>query len=206
VTTDQTPKRAANIPALFASGKIPATSASITGTPLEPISVIIVAKDAATLKAAMQQAGWLKADKPDISSLLQAAFAAWTNQPDNTAPITPSFWNTQPNEFGFQKSTSDQTLRKRHHARFWNSGFVTQDGAQIFVGTTSFDDGLVWGVLHHIDPNIDAERDRLIADLKSTGQIARSTRFRLSEPHMGADIAGDPWFTDGMAVVVWLGP
>ncbi len=206
MTTDLTTETAPDIPALFTSGKAPATSTSITGAPLEPISLIIVAKDAAALEATMKQAGWIKADKPGISTLAQAAFAAWTNQPDNTAPITPSFWNNQPNEFGFQKSTSDQTLRKRHHARFWNTRFITPGGAHIFVGTASFDDGLVWGVLHHIDPDIDGERKALVADLKSTGLITRSTPFRLSKPHMGADIAGDPWFTDGMAVVVRIGP
>jgi len=206
VSADQTNGIVTDIPALFANGKAPSASMSITGAPLEPISLIIIAKDVATFEAALRQAGWIKADKPNISSLAQAAFAAWSNQQDDTAPITPSFWNNQPNERGFQKSTADQTLRVRHHARFWDTRFVTPDGARIFVGTTSFDDGLVWGVLHHIDPNIDAERDTLIADLQSTGLIGQSNQFQLSTPHLGTDIAGDPWFTDGKAVVLRLRP
>jgi len=196
----------ANIPALFTTGKARPTSESITGTPLEPISLIIVARDAAAFEAAMKQAGWVQAVKPNIATLTRAAVAAWSNQQDNTAPVTPYFWNREPNDYGFQKPTADQTLRKRHHARFWNTRFVTQDGAHIFVGTASFDDGLDWGVLHHIDPNIDKERDTLIADLKAAGQIARSTPFQLSTPHLGTDVAGDPWFTDGKAVVVWINP
>ena len=197
---------ATNIPALFTTGKAQPTSESITGTPLEPISLIIVAKDAAAFEVAMKQAGWVEAVKPSIATLTRAAFAAWSNQRDNTAPVTPYFWNREPNDFGFQKPTADQTLRKRHHARFWTTRFVTPQGARIFVGTASFDDGLDWGVLHHIDPNIDKERDMLKTDLETAGQIARSTLFQLSTPHLGTDVAGDPWFTDGRAVVVWTKP
>lgn len=190
----------------FTTGKAPATSTSITGNALEPISLIIIARDAAAFEAALLQAGWVKADKPNISSLARAAFAAWGNLPDRSAPITPYFWNRVPNDYGFQKPTADETLRKRHHARFWCTRFVTQDGARIFVGTASFDNGLVWGVLHHIAPNIDGERDTLVADMKATGLISDSRQFQLSTPHLGADIAGDPWFTDGKAVVLRVRP
>jgi undecaprenyl-diphosphatase len=195
-----------SIPALFTTGKAQPTSESITGTPLEPISLIIVAKDAAAFEVAMKQAGWIEADKPSISTLSRAAFAAWSNQQDATAPVTPYFWNRQPNDYGFQKPTLDKTLRKRHHARFWNTSFITQGGAHIFVGTASFDDGLSWGVLHHIDPNIDNERDTLVMNLKSANQIVRSTEFQLSTPHLGTDVAGDPWFTDGKAIAIWTTP
>lgn len=196
---------ATRIPDLFTSGQAPGTSESIAGTPLEPINLILVAPDAAALKAAMRAAGWSEAEQPGIVSLIRAAFAAWTNQPDRTAPITPYFWNRQPHDFGFQKATDDQTVRKRHHARFWRTRFVTQEGAHIFVGTTSFDTGLIWGVLHSIAPDIDHERDALVADLKSAGQIGESRQTRVSPPHLGKDIAGEPWFTDGNAAVLRIG-
>ena len=43
----------------------------------------------------------------------------------------------QPNDKAFQKPTADQTLRQRHHVRFWQSGMVTPDGDAIFVGAAS---------------------------------------------------------------------
>jgi len=81
---------------------------------------------------------------------------------------------------------------------------VTPDGARIFVGTASFDDGMNWNGLHHIDPNIDAERDMLIADLNKVNAIKTLSRFQLSTPRLGQDVAGDPWFTDGKAMLVRL--
>ena len=205
-TTPVTVRRevAPDISALFATGRIPATSESVTGTPLEPVSLVIIAKDRQSFVDAMRHAGWIRAQKPGLNSLARAGWAALTNQEDATAPVTPYFWEGQPNDYGFQKPTSDRTLRKRHHARFWNTRFVTPTGARIIVGTASFDDGMNWDGLHHIDPNIDAERNRLIADLKQAGDVKAFERFQLSTPRLGQDVAGDPWFTDGKAILVTL--
>ena len=193
-----------NIAALFSAGKIPPTTESVTGTPLEPVSLIILAPSRASFVRAMAHAGWIRADKPGLSSLAKAGWAALTNQEDQTAPVTPYFWAGQPNDYGFQKPTGDKTLRKRHHARFWKTRFVTPAGEQVIVGTASFDDGMNWDGLHHIDPNIDAERDRLINDLKQAGDVRSFRRFQLSTPRLGQDVAGDPWFTDGKAILVTL--
>lgn len=194
-----------NIPALFKTGKAAPYTESVAGTPLEPISIVIIAKNNAAFEGAMAKAGWIRAEKPGVLSLTRAAWAAWTNSEDKTAPVTPYFWDGKPNTYGFQRPTPANTLRKRHHARFWNTRFLAQNGWRIYVGTASFDDGLdYWGVLHHIDPNIDAERNILTANLKSAGVVARNWEFQLSTPHLGQDVAGDPWFTDGKAVIIWL--
>jgi hypothetical protein len=34
------------------------------------------------------------------------------------APMTPSFWNKQIHDFGFEKATATESVRQRHHARF----------------------------------------------------------------------------------------
>lgn len=193
-----------DIPALFTSGKAPATTESIAGTPLEPVSLIVIAPNVADFEAAMKSAGWIEAQKPGFRALAEAAWAAITNREDATAPVTPYFWNGLPNELAFQKPTAAKSVRKRHHARFWTTGFVTASGARIFIGSASFDDGIDWSGLHHIDPNIDAERDTLLADLKKAGAVRSLRLFQLSTPHLGQDVAGDPWFTDGKAAIVTL--
>ena len=204
VETDASTQVAPDIPVLFTSSIVPPTTESVTGAPLEPVSLIFVAKDTASFVAAMQNAGWVQADPPGIVSLSRAAWAAWTNQEYTTAPVTPYFWAGQPNDFGFQKPTKDHTIRERHHARFWQTRYVTPTGARIFIGTASFDDGLDWWLIHHIDPNIDAERDQLVSDLRAVGGVTDNQSFQLSTPHLGADVAGDPWFTDGKVEILWL--
>lgn len=194
----------ADIADLFASGKAPNTTESIIGTPLEPVNVIVLARDEAALKAAMASAGWTPAEKPSLGTLARAGWALVTGLEDDTAPVTPYFWRGQPNDLAFQKPTADKTLRKRHHVRFWRSNFVTPRGLRLFVGAASFDDGLDWQLLHHIDPNVDAERDTLVTDLRNAGVVATPEMLQLSKARLGTSVAGDPWFTDGKTAVVTL--
>ena len=48
------------------------------------------------------------------------------------------------------------------------------------------------------------ELERLVADLEASGQVVRTERIRLSEPRLGQSVAGDPWFSDGIAAVLTL--
>ncbi|MDP3958988.1 MAG: LssY C-terminal domain-containing protein [Pseudorhodobacter sp.] len=187
---------------VFGSGRLPVETESIAGTALEPINMIVLTQDEMAFSAAMALAGWKRAQDPGVASLLRAAFANWTNTADDTAPVTPYFWRSVPNDLAFQKPTRDATLRRRHHVRFWRTEFVTARGQRLFLGAASFDDGLDWGLLHHIDPNIDAERDSLAEDLRQTGKVASVTTLRVSQPRLGQSVAGDPWFTDGEATVI----
>ncbi len=194
----------ANASQIFTTGGAPTSTKSVLGTPLEPINIVITAKDMPALAAAMQQAGWIKARDPGLASLSQAAMAALSNTADDTAPVTPYFWNGLPNDVSFQRPTKDNSLRERHHVRFWQTRFLTPDGSRIYVGAASFDNGLDWTLLHHIDPNIDAERDTLLKDLQAAGVVAASEMVEVSKPHMGQSVAGDPWFTDGKAALINL--
>ncbi|AQS50070.1 hypothetical protein BMG03_19285 (plasmid) [Thioclava nitratireducens] len=196
------------VDALVGSGRLPGSTESVAGTALEPINIMLLARDEAEVEKALDKAGWVRAADPGFATLTRAAIAAWSNGADATAPVTPYFWDNQPNDLAFQKQTQDATLRKRHHIRFWRTNFVNAKGQRLFVGAASFDDGLNWGVdwglLHHIDPNVDAERDGLVKDLRSANQVAASSTLRLSQPRLGQSVAGDPWFSDGIAAILKL--
>lgn len=200
------PLIATDVPALFRQGTLSAFTETIAGDPQEPINLVITARTADDLAAAMERAGWRRADSPNILTLSRAAWAVWTNQPDPNAPVTPYFWQGMPNDSAFQKPTADQTLRQRHHVRFWQTGIVTPDGDAIFVGAASFDDGIDWGVTHHIAPDVDAERDYLGQDLRQTGLVVSDSKFQAAKPGIGQNFNGDPWFTDGDAIILTLSP
>ena len=201
VVADQT---VTDIAQLFASGDAPNETESVFGSPLEPINVIVLARDEAALRDAMTQAGWIEALRPTLGTLTSAGLAALTNTDDTDAPVTPYFWQAQPNDVAFQKPTAENTLRQRHHVRFWRSRYVTPEGLRLFVAAASFDDGLDWQLLHHIDPNIDAERDQIVTDLDAAGAVASIEMLAISDPRLGQSVAGDPWFTDGRAAIVTL--
>jgi hypothetical protein len=57
-------------------------------------------------------------------------------------------------------------------------------------------------ITHHIAPDIDAERDRLMADLTAAGQLA----WQYEWPGVGAmqdgrNAGGDRYYTDGLMAV-----
>lgn len=190
----------------FAVGRLPTRSESILGAPQEPISLIVLAKDEASFLEAIRKAGWQLADQPSLGTMSRAALSAWFNREYITAPVTPAFWNGKPQDFGFEAETTHKSLRQRHHARFWKTGFRTINGSLIFVGTASFDDGLRWVLTHHIDPNIDAERDFLATDLQNTGLVSSKSDVQLVAPVLGQNLTGDPFFTDGKAILLQLKP
>ena len=60
-------------------------------------------------------------------------------------------------------------------------------------------------VTHHIAPNVDAERDRLVAELQKAG-MAQSVEWKegFHERRDGRNGGGDPWHTDGRLAIVTL--
>ena len=190
----------------FGSGILPKYTESVLGNVQEPISLIVLAPDRQAFLDLIATAGWLRADPPNLANLFRALVATWLGRPYDTAPMTPSFWDSRPHDFGFQLPGAADNLRQRHHARFWDTGRLTPGGLRIFVGTASYDDGLKWGLTHHIDPNIDAERDFLVTGLVATGKVAPPERFTLVAPALGQNMTGDAFFTDGQAVVLRVRP
>lgn len=191
----------ASVSEIFQVKNLPVTTESIAGTPFEPINIIIEISNDTELIKLFKKSGWSMARPAGFQSLSLAALSAWTKSADTTAPITPYFWNKKPNDYGFQKPTKEDTLTKRHHIRIWDSGFVLPDNMRVYLGAASFDDGLQWGVLHHIDPNLDKERDFVAQSLTQGGDMSRGN-LSLTPPRKGTNIAGNSWNTDGKAALI----
>ena len=183
-------------------GVLPARTESIIGTLQEPVSIILHAPDDTSLPNIMIAAGWQLSDPPTIRTLSRAAMAAWMNRPYATAPITPIFWNGWPQDFAFERSVPAEGLRQRHHARFWRVPSHDGGGHQTYVGTASFDTGIKWGLTHRIAPDVDGERDLLAGDLLRTGRVRQDGWAELVAPLLGQNVVGDPFFTDGRAVIL----
>jgi membrane-associated phospholipid phosphatase len=183
-------------------------SESLTGQALEPVSVVVAASES-TLRAAVEAAGWSVADDPSARRLLSVYWAGLRSHEDPQAPVTPTFLDARMQDLAIEKpvNAAAPSVRERHHARWWRLGVSTGDGCPIWVGTASLDERVEWTwrtILpnHHIAPAIDAERDLLVSDLSATGLFDALGRRRVTEPMLGTNAAGDPWFTDGLAEVM----
>ena len=175
---------------------------TLIGQRQEPISFIIVAKNNDEFIKTIEKAGWYLADPATFASVAKLIQSVVLKQSYPTAPMTPSFWNTKVHNFGFEKPTSIDNPRQRHHARFWRTCFITQDNQYVYVGTASLDIGVKWGITHKIKPDIDTERELFFSDLKKTGMISSFQKVRFVKPILGRNFSGDNFFTDGKAYIV----
>ena len=77
------------------------------------------------------------------------------------------------------------------------------DGRPVWLGSVTFDRGVglshdTGQVTHHIGPDIDADRDLLMRDLREAGMV--QTLFQISGTGptlLGRNGEGDPYYTDG---------
>ena len=128
------------------------------------------------------------------------------NRPYHSAPVFPCFLEGKLHDVAFQKTNPGGSSRRRHHARWWLTDFTCQ-GKQVWVATASYDAGVGVGRLfpmpiHHIDPDLDAERDYIARSLAETGHVRVTQEVRVTEPMTGRNAAGDRFYTQGMAFVL----
>ena len=86
------------------------------------------------------------------------------------------------------------------------------DGQPFWLGAASFDRGVglsheTGRITHHIGPDLDAERDLLLADLASAGRLSSTCEIEgVGATTAGRNGGGDRYFTDGKAIVGALRP
>lgn len=188
----------------FKDNKLSRYSETLTGVRQEPLSFIISASDDDKLLEIFKGAGWYLADPVSFGALFKIAKAIILNVGYPTAPMAPSFWNSKVNDFGFEKPTDLNTVRERHHARFWKTNLKTQDEKNIYLGIASLDIGIKWAVAHKIRPDIDTERDFVLNDFLGTGLVLDSKKVQFVDPDLGKNFSGDQFFTDGQLYVINL--
>jgi membrane-associated phospholipid phosphatase len=186
--------------------RLPVFSVKLDGAHMEPIGIVFVGTRA-QLTATFERAGWSVADPATFVTIVHAFTDAALDLPYGTAPVTPTLLGGHTQDVAFERPQGRPTVRVRHHARWWQTGF-TAGGEPVWVGTTSFDEGIVLSsaVLllpsHMIAPDIDAERDLVARELLGTGRVSREPTVTVSAPVRGTNAQGDAWFSGGRASVL----
>jgi hypothetical protein len=186
-------------------GLLPRFSAKMTGATQAPVSLIFLGSGCELLEV-FAAGGWHAADRITPRTALRAFGRGVLNRPYHCAPVFPSFLEGKLHDVAFQQTNPGGSSRRRHHARWWLTDF-TCEGKQVWVATASYDAGVGVGRLfpmpiHHIDPNIDAERDYIASSLEATGLVRVTQEVRMTEPVSGRNAAGDHFYSRGMAFVL----
>jgi len=179
------------------------------GTPADPMNVALVGSEA-ELVLAMRAAGWTRADRISLKSGLRDAGSVLFDRPYSSAPMSTHFvGRRRPQDVAFER-TVGKSPRCRHHVRFWRFG--DGGGKTLWLGAASFDRNVgishfTGEVMHHIDPDVDAERETLLADLRRAARLSsREYRESPQGAMRGKNGGGDPYFTDGRIAVAELAP
>jgi hypothetical protein len=183
----------------------PGITQTRAGIPGDPLNVALVGIEQ-QLREAMTAAGWHAADPLGVRSDARIAVDTVLKRPYETAPVSRLYLFGRPEDLAFERPVGDDP-RRRHHVRFWRSPTDEPGGLPAWLGSATYDERVGFShttgqVTHHIAPDVDAERDRLFAQLKAAGRLASVETIDDFHPiREGRNGGGDPWRTDGRLLV-----
>jgi undecaprenyl-diphosphatase len=187
--------------------QLPHYTEGLTGHRQEPVSLVLIGTRT-QLEHAFEVAGWTENRPYTFGTLWGGIVASITQQPDPAGPVTPSFLADEPNALAFSLPVG-KTFAERHHIRFWTTTIQTTTGQSLWLATASFDRGFELAPstglpTHQIAADIDSERAFVVMSLEGTGLVTSSQTIQLIPPEAGRNFDGDPFHTDGKAVILQL--
>ncbi len=181
----------------------PTVTRTADGAPGDPINLALVGTRREVMEALLA-ANWQPADPTTVRTSLRICRASLLRQSYPTAPMSNLYLYGRKQDLAFQLQEGGSP-RRRHHVRFWRAPERSDDDRSLWVGAATYDCSVELSkrtgqITHRIDADVDAERDRLIADL--SGQLVGTYRVRGVGPtRRGRNGGFDHYFTDGDRVV-----
>lgn len=176
------------------------------GHPGDPLNVGLIGTET-ELAEILRLAKWNRADALGIESDLRIGVDTVLKRSYADAPVSSLMLFGRKEDLAFEQAAEDNPSH-RHHVRFWRTDERDPLGRPVWIGSASFDKrvGLSHTTAqftHHIDADVDRERDYLAACLARTGQLSTGESLAgFHEVTSGFNGGGDPWRTDGS---LWIG-
>ena len=157
------------------------------------------------IEAAFQAAGWTYGDSVSTLSVLREMRAMSSLNSYSHLPISKQWLNGAPPDFLFQKSFD--SYQKREHIRIWKEDNLEEG---LWAGGAIRETSAQWSFrkgkfIHHVDPNVDAEREKIVRELSLSGCVAHV--YHLKRPQISESMraaSGDALETDGGIALVEL--
>ena len=177
----------------------------------DPLNIVVVGHGLDALFSFIGR-GW-RLDEPfDLHSVYRTIQAFLFRSEYLNAPVSPLHVFGRQQDVALQKARN--TVSLRNHLRLWLAPF-TVGGQQVWVGQISRDIGIklttqVWYLTtHRISPAVDQDRFYLLQDLILSGAVSRFGFVQgvgaSSMPDPRVNLGGDPYLTDGLRLVLFVG-
>jgi hypothetical protein len=184
---------------------LPRHSMTSIDIPGDPLNIALIG-DETSLKKAILAAGWYPADALTFDSSVSIVADTVLRRKYDDAPVSSLYVWGRKQDLAFEQPVGPDP-RKRHHVRFWRAEEVDSQNRLLWIGGATSDISVEFSrrtgqITHHIDANIDAERDKLIADLSAVHALDNVSWIDgFQEKLTGHNGGGDAYHTDGRLVV-----
>ncbi|MGC2108898.1 MAG: LssY C-terminal domain-containing protein [Candidatus Korobacteraceae bacterium] len=189
-----------------------------TSTPSRTTTVKMVEADVINLAfvgsreeidAAFREAGWVNSDTFTKHSFMRDFYAFLNDSGYPQAPMREFLLDGEPPAMNWEKSLN--SYARRDHLRIWEWSDPSSSQT-VWLSAATHDAGAALSVkhhqfVHHISPDIDEERSKVIRDLSASGCVQSvSLAPRRGIANISENATGDPVTTDGALAVVELKP
>ena len=174
----------------------------------DPLNIVIVAEPQ-DLYYAVIRAGWDETETVTAASGWKTAASFFTGGAYRYSPVSSLYLFDRKQDVALQRIR--ENIHERNHFRLWLAP-MTFKGYSVWIGQISRDIGVRFTrktiTTHKIDPNVDETREFLVENL-AYNQVLRKFAYvgGVGETPIDAprpNLTGDPWFTDGLRVVLWI--
>jgi hypothetical protein len=193
-------------PQLFAD--VPRRVGDLQGNPGDMVNFSLIGTQEQVTKA-FAAAGWVQVDKTTQDAVVHGLMSTLSHAAYTEMPMSTLYLFGRSQDLSFARAAPLEVAAIRHHLRVWKTT-ETVGGEQFWVGSATHDNGFekdqrTGGVTHHIDANIDQERDFLQQSFAGAGVLAGAAYVLPANPLITAKTAtGGSFQSDGRIVVMDL--
>jgi hypothetical protein len=190
-------------------GELPCCTTNKKGTEQgDPLNIVVIG-DPEDVYYAFIRAGWDETETIYRASIIKTVRSFLFGGRYRYSPVSALYVFGRPQDVAFQRARS--SIHERNHLRLWLAP-MRFEGKYVWIGQISRDIGVRFTrktiTTHKIDPDVDETRNFLIQDLwysqslKSFGYVDGVGAAPYEAPR--GNLTGDPYFTDGLRVVLWV--
>ena len=193
-------------PALFAD--IPRRVGDLQGNPGDMVNYALIGTEDQVTKA-FAAAGWVQVDKTTQDAVVHGLISTLSHAAYTEMPMSILYLFGRSQDLSFARAAPLEVAAIRHHLRVWKTTEMV-GGEPLWVGSATHDNGFEkdqrnGGITHHIDANVDQERDFLEQSFAGAGVLAGAAYVLPANPLTTANTAtGGSFQSDGRIVVMDL--
>jgi hypothetical protein len=174
----------------------------------DPLNLVIIGEPD-DIYYAVIRAGWDETEAVTAASGWKTAASFFTGGAYRYSPVSSLYLFNRKQDVALQRIR--ENIHERNHFRLWLAP-MTFMAQTVWVGQISRDIGVRFSrktiTTHKIDPDVDETREFLLENLaynqvlEKFAYVSGVGETPIDQPR--GNLTGDPWFTDGLRVVLWI--